>query len=371
MSKETIQEELGQYVDWVSLEYYDKRVKEYVDSRCTEDLKIGGDKHSSWFDFDPTTENLNHLYRVTNDFVTGDAFFETGVSCGAGSVIYADNTKLGLKYKLLVNIPVIDISIEEDVSDLSSSLEQLTEKVSSIEKAQEADKNQSILLENELNNLRNRVVKLEDDIEDAETRISEVVDDLRATEHSIHDQLHSHEQRINLFGSSFATKSELERAISDLEGKIGNSGSPVDLSDYATKKFVTDAIDNLDVRSLETRLNTVETQTVTNTNNIVRLETEIESATSSIETLGASVTEMSTNVTNLQSNITDVSTQVSNLESNVVNNYLMKGEGVSQEDLKTEVQTVVESQIDTIVDEKIEDAISNGATVSSISYGGF
>lgn len=249
MSELFTQEELGQYVDWTSLEYYDKRVKEYIDARCTEDLKIGGDKHSSWFSEAPDKANINKLYRVINEFETGATFEESGISCGAGSVIYLDNTRAGLRYKLLVNMPSLNTTLEDSVASIDASLADLTTRMTSVESTQVVLQHQADKADVESSTLKSRITKLEDDVEDAEERISEVVEDLRATEHSIHDQLHSHELRLNTLSSNFATKLEVHSAVSELETKINNL-THVDLEDYATNesvdKKISDAIDAVD-----------------------------------------------------------------------------------------------------------------------------
>lgn len=292
MSDKPILEDLEQYVDWISLEYYDKRIKEYIDACCTEDLKIGGNKHSSWFEETPSSDNLNRLYRVLDSFQTGHNFEEAGVTCGAGSVVYLDNTQAGLKYKLLVNIPVIDSSVENSIEKLDSTVKQLTDRV---EQAQENVENRLMELNTSVTNLTSDVSSLEqlvpqiqgtledttraldrhitivdsdltnikkdlsellDDVEDAETQITQVRNDLRATEHSIHDQLHSHEQRLNTIDGEFVTKIELQSVVKDVESKLDSIPS-IDSSTYATNESVDKKIADL-VGSAPSRLNTLD-----------------------------------------------------------------------------------------------------------------
>lgn len=63
-----------------------------------------------------------------------------------------------------------------------------------------------------------RIDELKDDIEDSENRVSEVIADLRSTEHSIHDQLHSHEERLNKLTLPDLSKYALKNEIPSVDG---------------------------------------------------------------------------------------------------------------------------------------------------------
>lgn len=323
MSEPITREDLQYYVDWTSLKYYDDRIKAYIDQRSS--LTVGGSKHPYWLEEPPVKDNLNKLFSITEEFTTGSTFVESDVVCGAGSVVYLDNTKDGLRYKLLVKVPREE-QTSEDWSDLLLRLEKLSELV---------------------NNQGTTINKVANDLDDVEDRITGIVSQMQATEHSIHDILHSHEK-------IFATKKELETAIQELEAKIGNSGSS---EKYATEEFVRDEIGKLPIGSIQTA--------------VTNLEEQHQHVNETVNTLVTDVTNIQESCETLQTSITDVNNEITALQQDVHNNYITVENGVTKEQLTTEVRTVVDSEVETIVGDKIADAIANGATVSSIAYGEF
>ena len=237
MSEQVTFQDLEQYVDWDGLKYYDSRIKTYIEQQGA--ILVGGDKHPYWLEETPISDNLYKLYRITQSFVTGETFQTQGISCGGSSVVYLDKTSEGLKYKILVNVPESANITSEAWATLVKQVENTASNMSGVLESLEA---------------------LHDEVEDAENRISEVVEDLRSTEHSIHDVLHSHEQRISHLSETTATKAELAA----LESKISSGGA--DLTGYATQEFVIKQVDQiqLTITSVSNQLTSLEEEMSSN-----------------------------------------------------------------------------------------------------------
>lgn len=255
MSDNPILQELEQYVDWLSLEYYDKRIKDYIDVRCTEDLRIGGEVSPSWLNTAPVSENQNKLYIVTEAFTTGATFSESNIDCDKGSVVYLASTDAGLKYKLLARVVPEDSSLADSVSGVSDSVDKLRKRVEVLEVEQSnfttqlaalvdrvedhatESKYQFEAVTTAIQTTAKDLQEVNEDITDVKDDIKHLAEDLQTVNHDIHDILHSHETRLNSFENSFATKESVE----DLEKKL-DSIPQVDLDGYATEQYVKDQL---------------------------------------------------------------------------------------------------------------------------------
>ena len=64
------------YVDWDGLVYYDGKIKPYIADKAEDYLKMGGvitfDKLP-----DPSYQNLNYIYKITDEFVSNSGASET------------------------------------------------------------------------------------------------------------------------------------------------------------------------------------------------------------------------------------------------------------------------------------------------------
>lgn len=309
MSEQITREDLQYYVDWTSLKYYDDRIKSYIQQQGS--ITVGGHKHSCWLDEPPVQDNLNKLFCITDSFVTGSTFVDSGVSCGAGSIVYLDTVKEGFKYRVLVNIPDSAKITPDDWNNLLQQVENMTHLISTYTKS---------------------VDRIEKDTEDLEDRLKAIVVQMQSVEHSIHDLLHAHEER-------FATKDELRDALDNLDVTPGTGST----QNFATKSFVLDEIAKLPINSLQLTLNQVQLQQQ----------------------------ETNQTINSLTQDITEVETQVSDLETDLRNNYITVENGVTLDQVETQVRTVVQTEVETMVDEKIADALANGVPAPSIGYGEF
>lgn len=97
------------------------------------------------------------------------------------------------------------------------------------------------------------------------------------------------------------------------------------------------------------------------------VSTEVTSLTNNVTNITEDVTQLTTNVTNLNETVSNVTTQVTELEQNVQKNYITIENGVTRDDLEEAVRTQVETEIDVLVEEKIEKVVEQGV----ITYGEF
>lgn len=250
--------ELQQYVDWLSLEYYDKRIKDYIDVRCTEDLRIGGEVSASWLNIAPVAENQNKLFIVIDAFTTGETFFESNIDCDRGTVVYLSSTEAGLKYKLLDRVVPADSSLSDAIVRIDHSIGELTDRIellktdhaasvetqNNIAKELEVHKKDSSYkfdaVDTAIQTIHDELKDAEANIQDVRNDIEHVADNLQTINHDIHDLLHSHETRLNNFEGAFATKESVE----NLEEKI-DSIPQVSLEGYATEDYVQDQISGI------------------------------------------------------------------------------------------------------------------------------
>ena len=78
------------YVDWDGLVYYDGKIKKYVDDKLEEVIKVG---KSVTFDKlpDPSSQNINYIYKVTDSFTSDTRFEKQGLMYPAGTVVLVSN----------------------------------------------------------------------------------------------------------------------------------------------------------------------------------------------------------------------------------------------------------------------------------------
>lgn len=72
------------YVDWDGLVYYDGKIKEYIDDRDENYLKMGGIVTFNNLP-DPSWQNLNYIYKVTTGFTSNNRFDKPGYIYPAGT----------------------------------------------------------------------------------------------------------------------------------------------------------------------------------------------------------------------------------------------------------------------------------------------
>ena len=89
-----------EYVDWEGLTYYDSKLKEYVHLKDKENVKNGGDVTFEGLP-DPSEENLNYIYRITEDFKADRRFEKSQKTFFANTwfIVYYDKPNSTFQYK--------------------------------------------------------------------------------------------------------------------------------------------------------------------------------------------------------------------------------------------------------------------------------
>ena len=80
------------YVDWDGLVYYDGKIKEFIRDNAESYLKMGGIIPSKDLP-DPSWQNLNYIYKITDSFVSTDRFEHPGYVYPAGTWVQCINYK--------------------------------------------------------------------------------------------------------------------------------------------------------------------------------------------------------------------------------------------------------------------------------------
>lgn len=78
------------YVDWDGLVYYDGKIKSYISDIAEDFIKMGGVILFNELP-DPSFQNLNYIYRITDDFTSTDRFEKPGYDYPAGTWVQCIN----------------------------------------------------------------------------------------------------------------------------------------------------------------------------------------------------------------------------------------------------------------------------------------
>ena len=156
------------YVDWDGLVYYDGKVKQYIDDKIEDCLKVGGivtkDSLPS-----PSFRNLNYIYKITDEF-TADENFETslrGYIYDSGTwvqvsdinhvylyTIFAEPNASASDYETLENAIT---AIQAEVSRLANDITETSKKTELLNQTVNYNQDKLITIENDLNNLTDKV----------------------------------------------------------------------------------------------------------------------------------------------------------------------------------------------------------------------
>ena len=117
------------YVDWDGLVYYDGKIKQYISDVSEINLKAGGEISFTSLPR-PSYQNLNYVYKITDEFTSTDDFEIPGYKYAAGTVILcADFTNdKTYRYSILTE-PSRTEEFREGIDNLNSrvgTLEEIT-----------------------------------------------------------------------------------------------------------------------------------------------------------------------------------------------------------------------------------------------------
>lgn len=106
------------YVDWDGLVYYDGKIKQYIQDRDENYVKMGGIMSFDKLP-DPTYYNLHYIYKITDKFTTNSRFDTPGLVCEAGTWVQCvDLHEDASKYRYIIfNEETIGGTADIDLSD--------------------------------------------------------------------------------------------------------------------------------------------------------------------------------------------------------------------------------------------------------------
>lgn len=106
------------YVDWDGLVYYDGKIKQYIQDRDENYVKMGGIVSFNELP-DPTYYNLHYIYKITDDFTSNSRFDEAGLVYKAGTWVQCvDLHEDASRYRYIIfNEKTIGGTADIDLSD--------------------------------------------------------------------------------------------------------------------------------------------------------------------------------------------------------------------------------------------------------------
>ena len=157
------------YVDWDGLVYYDGKIKKYVDDKLEEVIKVG---KSVTFDElpDPSFQNINYIYKITESFTSNTRFEKQGIEYPAGTVVLVSNINDVYLYTIFyepVNGSDVDLTTLLDrLERLESDVVDNTDRIAAVEKNEEENSTKLTNLESsitkELETLKTEINTLKD-----------------------------------------------------------------------------------------------------------------------------------------------------------------------------------------------------------------
>lgn len=113
------------YVDWDGLVYYDEKIKDYVDIKTSECLRIGGNVVFEELPR-PSVSNVNYIYTITESFISNEDFEKPNLVYEAGTIVQVSNFNNVYLYT------IFDESTGQ-VSNLNNTVEHLQKTKADIE----------------------------------------------------------------------------------------------------------------------------------------------------------------------------------------------------------------------------------------------
>lgn len=106
------------YVDWDGLVYYDGKIKQYIQDRDENYVKMGGIVSFNELP-DPTYYNLHYIYKITDDFTSNSRFDEAGLVYKAGTWVQCvDLHEDASRYRYIIfNEEIIGGTADIDLSE--------------------------------------------------------------------------------------------------------------------------------------------------------------------------------------------------------------------------------------------------------------
>ena len=187
------------YVDWDGLVYYHGKVTELINDKLEEVIKVGGDVTFAELP-DPSFQNLNYIYKVTDKFVVPNngRFDETlGLECPANTVLRVTNVEDTYLYTIFYK-PTSETG--------NYDLDELLRRVDSLEESIEENSSKVGQLESELTSAQNEIDNLVGTVESIADEVA-AFDPTAYAKADAFTELQSKVESIDF--DSFATKEEI------------------------------------------------------------------------------------------------------------------------------------------------------------------
>lgn len=357
------------YVDWDGLVYYDGKIKKHIEDKLENCIKMGGEVSPRDLP-SPSMQNLNYIYKLTDEFTADENFEESirGYIYQAGTWVQVTDLDGVYLYTIFSETSVTPVG--PDGVDLSNYYTK-------------AEIDRVILsLDNAVRQLDASVKDITDEIDALKDGKSDI-----GHKHTLADITDYSEPDLSKFAtkeyvdsvvkpndvdlSNYYTKDETNTAISDA---IRGIDIP-DTTDMATttwvneQGFITNVDDKADVEHTHDEYMTTDEANATFAKVTDIPDTGMFATTEQLSSLESDISETYvTNATIEENYITK--DEISN--TYVTNNYVSENYLTSEDAEKiyvteTEVNSVVKTEVQTVIQEKI-DAGEITVNTDSISY---
>lgn len=130
------------HVDWDGLVYYDSKIKQYINDKLGDCIKVGGNvtfNELQSVEHSPSYNNLNFLYRVTTPFIADEWFEETarGKAYPSGTFVQVMDFGGVYLYAIFGGGAAGGTSVEVDLSEIYDRLQALERSVDDLIEAVE------------------------------------------------------------------------------------------------------------------------------------------------------------------------------------------------------------------------------------------
>lgn len=378
------------YVDWDGLVYYDGKIKEYIQDKAEDYIKMGGIISFEELP-DPSWQNLNYIYKITNSFTSNNRFEKPGYVYPSGTWVQCVNYKEDETWVYIIfNEEVIGETSEIDLSNYYTKTEVDT-KISDAIDSLEIPDTSNFLTREEFEDLtaefptQSDLDILDASVSEVESLLDEKADkeDLvgLATEEFVLakiDEIKTPDVDFN----NYYTKEEVDNKVPSKISQLENDQNFVTdavLENYATKNYVDDYFkDNIeiiipDLSNYATKTDLQQVEAKIPSVDGLASEDFVRSEIAKAELNGGEVTEEELN--NLLANYynkSEVDALIYTTEKEISDTYVTNNEVT--ELVTNEVNTVVTEQIETKVTEVIDQKIQAGDIVpnaDAINYGNF
>lgn len=250
------------YVDWDGLVYYDGRVKQFVNDKLEDCIKYGG--AVTYADLPtPSFQNLNYIYKITEDFTSNRYFEKPGYIYKAGTVVQVsdlDNVYLFTIFDEMFSDCKVPPHILEELDNISGRINQVESRLKRVE----TDNSQYDSLSDQIDETISKVEEIEstqkressriDSVEDRITTVESRADALEEDVEALEDNVSTLETRVSdLESKSTITDEQLEQTlvdyakVSDIPTIPENVSAFENDAGYITEEALTDYVTTADV----------------------------------------------------------------------------------------------------------------------------